>query len=871
MTINFLNHCGINEGISNQLSFEPESHLVDVLKKMPPHFIDKAKSGSIKKDLLPQFISLLSDDRIKYINFHDSNIYSIENLEKFTELECLILPFNHISKIDGLSNLKNLFCLDLGYNQILRIENCESLSKLKQCFLNNNFISNINDLDHLSTYCPLIFDISITGNHCTYSNSYRSLVLKYLPKLKTIDMIPVDTSEIDKMKNVGNYMTKERIYENSKFNEDNITETLLIIDEYNKNTLQVNHSIGSKIEDSPNTKRSPKQASKQIGDWEKKVEFLKLCHLKISKIENLTLLVNLRRLILLDNYIGQIEGLESCTLLEELNLYKNRIQVIENLSHLKYLKKLDLGKNKIKFIGGLLGCESIQQLSLEDNCISSLSGLENLYNLMELYIANNSVYDFKEINHIKLLPKLIILDFAGNKVNKELNYRQFIIFNLKKLKVLDGISIEMNEINDSKMLFSGRLTEDLLEGRMNGVSQREIMDLDLSSCKIKDFDNIFNESQFPKLQIINLAANNFISLKAFGLLPKLHTLNISANKLETLLCKTEKQEDIRGLRGLPNLESLDVSYNDLADFYGMQTASLKKLKVLNASNNTISKVEFIDNLPSLRELDLCKNRIRQFDPNSFCENSPIIILKMEENGLKSLNFAERLTNIQVLILNTNRIGDFPDVDRLLDCHKLHTLSLLSNPITRKNYYRLTIVKRLQQLKSLDGKEITEEEQERFDNTILMQQQNMQPQMQPIIHPSQAASLKVAVKINSINFDNVFQMPKAQVETVPPNIMNQQQMFGLPNMIQVTPLLNQPHNIPIEEKQSTKTGKRPISSKSKESNNQPQTIKNMQPNAPINISGPKLAQQSIPVTVAKQNMGGGFTSNQGKPPKKKYGY
>jgi Leucine-rich repeat (LRR) protein len=65
------------------------------------------------------------------------------------------------------------------------------------------------------------------------------------------------------------------------------------------------------------------------------------------------------------------------------------------------------------------------------------------------------------------------------------------------------------------------------------------------------------------------------------------------------------------------LEVIDVSYNNLHDLYGLQYSYMKDLKILNASNNDIVKVDFLDKLRSLRELDLSKNRIRQIDPNSF--------------------------------------------------------------------------------------------------------------------------------------------------------------------------------------------------------------------------------------------------------------
>lgn len=64
---------------------------------------------------------------------------------------------------------------------------------------------------------------------------------------------------------------------------------------------------------------------------------------------------------------------------------------------------------------------------------------------MELYIGNNCLTDLKSIAQLKSLPKLIILDISGNPLCIDKQYRVYTVFHLKKLKVLDGLSIEHNE------------------------------------------------------------------------------------------------------------------------------------------------------------------------------------------------------------------------------------------------------------------------------------------------------------------------------------------------------------------------------------------------------------------------------------------
>ena len=74
---------------------------------------------------------------------------------------------------------------------------------------------------------------------------------------------------------------------------------------------------------------------------------------------------------------------------------------------------------------------------------------------------------------------------------------------------------------------------------------------------------------------------------------------------------------------MTGLEVLDISYNALTDLYGINFAPMKELKILNAANNNLAKLEHIDHLKDLREVDLSGNRIRQFEPNSFSINHQI--------------------------------------------------------------------------------------------------------------------------------------------------------------------------------------------------------------------------------------------------------
>merc|ERR1711939_1148883 len=91
----------------------------------------------------------------------------------------------------------------------------------------------------------------------------------------------------------------------------------------------------------------------------------------------------------------------------------------------------------------------LSQLSLEDNYIDSLDTFSALHGLLELYLSNNLIEELRSILMLKPLPKLVVLDLSGNGLCSVQDYRLYTIFHLRKLKVLDGITVTQVEQQDA--------------------------------------------------------------------------------------------------------------------------------------------------------------------------------------------------------------------------------------------------------------------------------------------------------------------------------------------------------------------------------------------------------------------------------------
>ena len=210
----------------------------------------------------------------------------------------------------------------------------------------------------------------------------------------------------------------------------------------------------------------------------------------VRRLTNLDRLTRMRRASFAQNEISRVEGLEACVQLEELNLEDNRLVTIEGLQTLSALRKLDLGKNRITRLENLSPhLSSLSQLSLEDNGVTSLRGLAGLHSLMELYVGNNKISETREVQHLKTLPKLIILDMVGNPAC-DCDYRHYVVYYLRRVKVLDGVGVEASDLSAAKSKYAGRLTREHLEEKIGRRFFNNVRVLDLSAARTRDWERL---------------------------------------------------------------------------------------------------------------------------------------------------------------------------------------------------------------------------------------------------------------------------------------------------------------------------------------------------------------------------------------------
>ena len=154
----------------------------------------------------------------------------------------------------------------------------------------------------------------------------------------------------------------------------------------------------------------------------------------------------------------------------------------------------------------------------------------------------------------------------------------------------------------------GKLTIELLGERIGHFSFKNITELDLRNCKIKEVECL-SKGEFKNLRKLNFDNNLLTSIDCFISLSGLRSLSLSNNRIERLLSSDPLSYTVSGsnlIYGhsskidipegtklsyfLPMLEELNLGNNLITRTSDLYLYRMKNLKVLYLHGNKISKV-----------------------------------------------------------------------------------------------------------------------------------------------------------------------------------------------------------------------------------------------------------------------------------------
>ncbi|EXJ74782.1 U2 small nuclear ribonucleoprotein A' [Cladophialophora psammophila CBS 110553] len=152
------------------------------------------------------------------------------------------------------------------------------------------------------------------------------------------------------------------------------------------------------------------------------------------------------------------------------------------------------------------------------------------------------------------------------------------------------------------------------------------------------------------------------------------TADLIHNSLSYLNPLKERELDLRGHK-IPTIENLGVA--------GPQDA-------IDFTDNDITTISNFPLSPRLNTLLCARNRIQNVDKR----------------------IAEQIPNLTTLVLTSNHVKELADLEGLAGCGALTHLSLLENPVTKKEHYRLYLIWAIPSLRFLDFQKVRQAERER---------------------------------------------------------------------------------------------------------------------------------------------------------------
>ncbi|KAK2722103.1 hypothetical protein QYM36_002602, partial [Artemia franciscana] len=148
----------------------------------------------------------------------------------------------------------------------------------------------------------------------------------------------------------------------------------------------------------------------------------------------------------------------------ELDLRGYKIPVIENLgATLDQFDIIDFSDNDIRKLDGFPLLKRLNSLLFNGNRIVRIGeNLEDfLPNLEMLILTNNHIQELADIDPLATLPKLTHLSLLHNPVTMKPHYREYVIFKIPQLRVLDFRKVKQKEREAALAKFQSKQGKEL--------------------------------------------------------------------------------------------------------------------------------------------------------------------------------------------------------------------------------------------------------------------------------------------------------------------------------------------------------------------------------------------------------------------------
>jgi len=164
----------------------------------------------------------------------------------------------------------------------------------------------------------------------------------------------------------------------------------------------------------------------------------------------------------------------------EISMRNLQIPTIENLGVTKdQFDVIDLSDNNIRKLDNLPKLKRLETILLHNNRVDYISKEigDQLPKLSTLVLTNNNLRELGDIDALTTCPRLEYLSLQGNPLTHLPKYRQYVIYKLKTVRVLDYKRIRLADREAAKKLFKGeagqRLKRELVKRSQKAAENGE--------------------------------------------------------------------------------------------------------------------------------------------------------------------------------------------------------------------------------------------------------------------------------------------------------------------------------------------------------------------------------------------------------------
>nr|KAG5703043.1 hypothetical protein BaRGS_016204 [Batillaria attramentaria] len=157
---------------------------------------------------------------------------------------------------------------------------------------------------------------------------------------------------------------------------------------------------------------------------------------------------------------------------------------------------------------------------------------------------------------------------------------------------------------------------------------------------------------------------------------------------------------------------------------------VRKLQVLNLSNNMIERMEKLDKLLRLRELNLAHNCISRIEG---IENlTGLQVLNVSNNNIEHIPawLPKKLQSLRTFRISDNRLASLAEVGKLKAIPDMIQLEVSGNPLSELPHARLYLIFHLRCVEILDGQSVSAAERDKAQNRFSLDEvQNLERQLE----------------------------------------------------------------------------------------------------------------------------------------------